>query len=171
MLSQLRRIVQDVAQEPSLESALAGLVRNVKQALRTECCSVYLADYEQQHFMLMATDGLNPQAIGKVSIGFSEGLIGWVGQREEPINLAQAHLHPRFKVTPEVSEDCFSAFLGCPIIHHRKVLGVLTIQQSDSRIFNEDEESFLVTLGVQLASVLVNAEMRKMTAGGTGSAQ
>jgi phosphotransferase system enzyme I (PtsP) len=171
MLSQLRRIVQDVAQEPSLESALAGLVRNVKQALKTECCSVYLADYEQQHFMLMATDGLNPQAIGKVSIGFSEGLVGWVGQREEPINLAQAHLHPRFKVTPEVSEDCFSAFLGCPIIHHRKVLGVLTIQQADSRIFNEDEESFLVTLGVQLASVLVNAEMRKMSAGTTATQQ
>ncbi len=171
MLSQLRRIVQNVAQEPSLESALAGLVRNVKQALRTECCSVYLADYEQQHFMLMATDGLNPQAIGKVSIGFSEGLIGWVGQREEPINLAQAHQHPRFKVTPEVSEDCFSAFLGCPIIHDRKVLGVLTIQQSASRVFNEDEESFLVTLGVQLASVLVNAEMRKVSAGNISAQQ
>lgn len=163
MLGQLRRIVQDVAQEPSLEHALQGLVSNVKRALDTECCSVYLADYDQQHFMLMATDGLNPEAIGKVSIGFSEGLIGWVGQREEPINLAQAHLHPRFKVTPEVSEDCFSAFLGCPIIHHRKVLGVLSIQQSASRVFNEDEESFLVTLGVQLASVLVNAEMRKVS--------
>ncbi len=163
MLGQLRRIVQDVAQEPSLASALAGLVSNVKNALHTECCSVYLADYQQQHFMLMATDGLNPDAIGKVAIGFSEGLIGWVGQREEPINLAEAHLHPRFKVTPEVSEDCFSAFLGCPIIHHRKVLGVLTIQQSASRVFSEDEESFLVTLGVQLASVLVNAEMRQLT--------
>ncbi|WP_233078073.1 phosphoenolpyruvate--protein phosphotransferase [Rheinheimera soli] len=161
MLSQLRRIVQDVAQEPVLNNALAGLVSNVKNALKTECCSVYLADYEQQHFMLMATDGLNPEAVGQISIGFSEGLIGWVGQREEPINLAQAHLHPRFKVTPEVSEDRFSAFLGCPIIHHRKVLGVLTIQQGESRVFSEDEESFLVTLGVQLASVLVNAEMRQ----------
>ncbi len=67
-----------------------------------------------------------------------------------------------FKVTPEVSEDRFSAFLGCPIIHHRKVLGVLTIQQGESRVFSEDEESFLVTLGVQLASVLVNAEMRQV---------
>lgn len=162
MLGQLRRIVQDVAQEPALAKALAGLVSNVKNALKTECCSVYLADYQQQHFMLMATDGLNPDAIGKVSIGFAEGLIGWVGQREEPINLAQAHTHPRFKVTPEVSEDCFSAFLGCPIIHHRKVLGVLTIQQSASRVFSEDEESFLVTLGVQLASVLVHAEMRQL---------
>lgn len=161
MLSQLRRIVQDVAQEPVLNNALAGLVSNVKNALKTECCSVYLADYEQQHFMLMATDGLNPEAVGQISIGFSEGLIGWVGQREEPINLAEAHLHPRFKVTPEVSEDRFSAFLGCPIIHHRKVLGVLTIQQGESRVFSEDEESFLVTLGVQLASVLVNAEMRQ----------
>ena len=75
MLGQLRRIVQDVAQEPSLASALAGLVSNVKNALQTECCSVYLADYQQQQFMLMATDGLNPDAIGKVAIGFSEGLI------------------------------------------------------------------------------------------------
>lgn len=89
MLSQLRRIVQDVAQEPVLNNALAGLVSNVKNALKTECCSVYLADYEQQHFMLMATDGLNPEAVGQIAIGFSEGLIGWVGQREEPINLAQ----------------------------------------------------------------------------------
>lgn len=161
MLSQLRRIVQDVAQEPSLDNALAGLVSSVKQALATECCSVYLADYEKQQLLLMATDGLNPDAVGKVAIGFSEGLIGWVGQREEPINLAKAYLHPRFKVTPEVSEDRFSAFLGCPIIHNRKVLGVLTIQQAAERVFDEDEESFLVTLGVQLASVLANAEMRQ----------
>ena len=53
MLGQLRRIVQDVAQEPVLQNALAGLVTSVKQALATECCSVYLADYDKQHFMLM----------------------------------------------------------------------------------------------------------------------
>ncbi|WNO61851.1 phosphoenolpyruvate--protein phosphotransferase [Rheinheimera sp. MMS21-TC3] len=161
MLSLLRRIVQDVAQEPVLNNALAGLVTSIKQALKTECCSVYLADYQQQHFMLMATSGLNPDAVGQVAIGFAEGLIGWIGQREEPINLAKAHLHPRFKVTPEVSEEHFSAFLGCPIIHHRKVLGVLTIQQAEERVFNEEEESFLVTLAAQLASVLANAEMRQ----------
>lgn len=169
MLSQLRRIVQDVAQEPVLSQALSGLVTNIKLALNTECCSVYLADYDQHHFMLMATDGLNPEAVGKIAIGFSEGLIGWVGQREEPINLAAAHQHPRFKVTPEVSEDRFSAFLGCPIIHHRKVLGVLTIQQGTERVFSEDEESFLVTLGAQLASVLANAELREAASPGTGS--
>ncbi|MEE2024899.1 phosphoenolpyruvate--protein phosphotransferase [Alkalimonas mucilaginosa] len=169
MLSQLRRIVQDVAQEPVLSRALSGLVADVKQALKTECCSVYLANYDQQHFMLMATDGLNPDAVGKVAIGFSEGLIGWVGQREEPINLAAAQQHPRFKVTPEVSEDRFSAFLGCPIIHHRKVLGVLTIQQGTERVFSEDEESFLVTLGAQLAAVLANAELRELASSGTGS--
>ena len=47
MLGQLRRIVQDVAQEPVLQNALAGLVTSIKQALVTECCSVYLANYEQ----------------------------------------------------------------------------------------------------------------------------
>ena len=41
---------------------------------------------------------------------------------------------------PEVKEDNYHAFLGAPIIHQRKVLGVLTLQQQHKRRFSEDEE-------------------------------
>ena len=39
-----------------------------------------------------------------------------------------------------------------PIIHQRRVLGVLVVQQRDSRKFDESEEAFLVTLAAQLAT-------------------
>jgi len=108
----------------------------------------------------MASDGLAIGAHGQTSIGFSEGLIGLVGQREEPINIANAQHHPHFIHAPEVKEDELNAFLGTPIIHQRKVLGILSIQQKNARNFTEDEEAFLVTLSAQLATALANTEAR-----------
>lgn len=100
MLTQLKRIVQEVNQIPDLDDALTCLASRVKNAMQVDCCSIYLASYEHQHFLLMATEGLSKEAIGKVSIGFSEGLIGLIGQREEPINIEDAQSHPRLNITP-----------------------------------------------------------------------
>lgn len=160
MLTTLKRIVQEVNQIPILDDALACLTNRLIEALKVDSCSIYLADYEHQHFMLVATQGLAKSAVGQVSVGFSEGLVGLIGQREEPLNISDAPSHPRFKHYPEVQEDNYHAFLGAPIIHQRKVLGVLTLQQHKKRRFSEDEEAFLVTLAMQLAVEIANAKAR-----------
>ncbi|TLU61465.1 phosphoenolpyruvate--protein phosphotransferase [Thalassotalea litorea] len=162
MLTTLRRIVLAFGQEPDLDSALQSLVSQVKTAMATQCCSIYLANEELQHFLLMASDGLAKDSLGQVRIAFNEGLVGMVGQREEPINIANAQRHPRFKHAPEVKEEAFNAFLGTPIIHQRRVLGIISVQQQESRQFNENEEAFLVTLAAQLATTLSSAESRGM---------
>lgn len=162
MLTTLRHIVLEFTQEIQLQKALERLVSQTKKALKTDCCSVYLADYSQQHFLLMASDGLALKSLGQTTIGFSEGLVGLVGQREEPLNIANARSHQHYIDAPEVEEDDFNAFLGTPIIHQRKVLGILSIQQKQSRHFNENEEAFLVTLAAQLANALANAEVNNL---------
>jgi len=162
MLTTLRHIILEFSQEVQLQKALERLVSQTKKALKTDCCSVYLADYSQQYFLLMASDGLALKSVGQTTIGFSEGLVGLVGQREEPLNIANARSHQHYIHMPEVEEGDFNAFLGAPIIHQRKVLGVLTIQQKKSRNFTENEEAFLVTLTAQLASVLANAEVNNL---------
>ena len=162
MLTTLRRIVLEFSQEDELQNALERMVYRVKKAMQTDCCSIYLADYHHQHFVLMASDGLAKSSQGQVSIGFSEGLVGLVGQREEPLNIADAQQHQDFVHAPEVEEDEFNAFLGTPIIHQRKVLGILSIQQTESRQFTENDEAFLVTLSAQLASALANAEIKRL---------
>ncbi|MBL4941815.1 MAG: phosphoenolpyruvate--protein phosphotransferase [Colwellia sp.] len=162
MLTTLRRIVLEFSQDTQLQSALERMVSQIKNSLKTDCCSVYLADYSQQHFLLMASDGLAQDSFGQTTIGFSEGLVGLVGQREEPLNIANARSHQHYIHAPEVEEDDFNAFLGTPIIHQRKVLGILSIQQKQARNFNENEEAFLVTLAAQLASALANAEVKNL---------
>jgi len=160
VLTSLKKIIQEVSKIPDLDTALARLVTMVKQTMEVDSCSIYLSNQEQSAVVLRATDGLDRAAIGVVSIGLNEGLIGLVGDREEPLNIENAPQHPRFKHYPEVKEDSYHAFLGAPIMHQRKVLGVITMQQSDARRFSEDDEAFLVTLAAQIALEIVNAKMR-----------
>ncbi|QTL33970.1 phosphoenolpyruvate--protein phosphotransferase [Pseudoalteromonas viridis] len=160
MLATLRTIAEVVSQQDNLETALSRFVMMVKEAMHTECCSVYFADYSQDNFVLMASDGLNPDAVGRFRVGFTEGLVGLVAQREEPINIAHAQSHPRFKLHTEVHEEGYNAFLSVPVVHQRKVLGVIVVQQRDERVFSHDEESFLITLSAQLASQLAQVELQ-----------
>ncbi len=158
MLEVLRKIVQEVSTAPDLDSVLDLIVRRIQRAMRTQVCSVYLYDDELERYSLMATQGLNPDAVGRVSLSTSEGIVSVVGQRAEPINLEDASVHPRYTYLEDTGEEQFHAFLGVPIIHHRDVLGVLVVQQKEIRRFDESEEAFLVTLSAQLAGVIAHAE-------------
>ena len=158
MLNTLRKIVQEVNAAKDLKAALGIIVQRVREAMDSQVCSVYLLDPETNRFVLMATEGLNKKAIGKVSMAPNEGLVGLVGTREEPLNLEHASEHPRYRYFAETGEERYASFLGAPIIHHRKVMGVLVIQQKEQRKFDEGEEAFLVTMSEQLAGVIAHAE-------------
>lgn len=158
MLNTLRKIVQEVNAAKDLKAALGIIVQRVREAMGSQVCSVYLLDPESNRFVLMATEGLNKKAIGKVSMAPNEGLVGLVGTREEPLNLEHASEHPRYRYFAETGEERYASFLGAPIIHHRRVMGVLVVQQKEQRQFDEGEEAFLVTMSAQLAGVIAHAE-------------
>jgi phosphotransferase system enzyme I (PtsP) len=158
MLDRLRSIVQAVNSAKDLRSALDIIVSQVAQAMDTEVCSVYLLDNDIDGHVLMASQGLNQEAVGRVSLAVGEGLVGLVAKQAEPVNLVDADLHPSFRYLPETGEEAFKSFLGVPIIHHRSVLGVLVVQNREKRRFDEGEEAFLITLSAQLAGVIAHAE-------------
>ncbi len=158
MLKTLRSIVQHVAVHGDFADAVRALVTEVKQAVETDVCSIYLRSESRNGYVLAATDGLNTDQIGEVSLALDQGLVGLVGRRAEPINLEAAKRHPDYHFLPESGEEAFNAFLGVPIIHQRRVLGVLVVQQTASRRFDESEEAFLVTLAAQLASLVAHAD-------------
>lgn len=158
MLARLRQIVQEVGSESDLESVLSLTVRRIRETMSTEVCSIYLTDTQTNRYVLRATEGLNQDAVGKVSLSSTEGIVGLVGSRAEPINLEDAFTHPSFVYLQSTGEERFHAFLGVPIIHQRKVHGVLVVQQREVRRFDESEEAFMVTLSAQLAGVIAHAE-------------
>ncbi|TAK74236.1 MAG: phosphoenolpyruvate--protein phosphotransferase [Gammaproteobacteria bacterium] len=158
MLTILRQIIQEVSSAEQFQEALEIIVKRTADALTTQACSIFLLDRQGGEYVLVATQGLNPQAIHKARVPLNKGLIGFVGEREEPINIDDAAKHPRFFQVPEVEEEAYRAFLGTPVIYHRQVLGVLIVQQHDPRRYDEAEEAFLVTLATQLAAIIAHAE-------------
>ncbi|TVR60161.1 MAG: phosphoenolpyruvate-protein phosphotransferase PtsP [Candidatus Competibacteraceae bacterium] len=161
MLDTLRRIVQDINATRDLDEALHLIVAEVKAAIHTDVCSVYMADHTRGEHVLMATDGLRPGAIGKVRLKFGQGLTGLAASRAEPVNVENAPAHPAFRYIAATGEAPFHGFLGVPIIRRRKVLGVLVVQQREQRKYTPDEESFVVTLAAQLAGCINQVEIRQ----------
>jgi phosphotransferase system enzyme I (PtsP) len=158
MLDALRNIVQEVNGAKDLQTALNVIVSRVRDVMGTEVCTVYLRDLNTGRYVFMANEGLNPDFIGKVSLAPDEGLVGQVATREEPLNTDDAESHPSFRFLPGIGEERYSSFLGVPIIHQRRVLGVLVVQQVVQRRFDEREEAFLVTCSAQLAGVIAHAQ-------------
>jgi phosphotransferase system enzyme I (PtsP) len=89
----------------------------------------------------------------------NEGLVGLVAERSEPVNLSDASSHPHFKLIEGIGEESFHSFLGIPILHHRRLLGVLVVQHTQERSFDEDHVAFLITLAAQLAASINTAEI------------
>lgn len=160
MLTRLREIVEKVAMAASLPEALELLVKETCQAMHTDVCSIYLADIPHRCFYLMATKGLKKPKGRAVSLSFNEGVVGEVGRLSELINLADIREHPNFTYLPQVKEDDLRAFLGVPIVYRRQLLGVLVVQQKERRLFNESEESFMVTLATQLGAILSQVQTK-----------
>ncbi len=175
MLASLRNIVQEVNSARSLGQVLSIIVKEVRSAMQAGVCSVYLFDESDQRYVLMASEGLRSEAVGKVRLAMREGLVGLVAAKEEPLNLENADKHPNFAYFEETGESPFHSFLGVPIIHHRKVLGVLVLQQETQRKFGDEEEAFVVTVCAQLSGAIAHAEatgaLRKLASAGRGKSR
>jgi phosphotransferase system enzyme I (PtsP) len=157
MLDTLRRIIQEVNSAPDLEQALDIIVQRVRESVNVDVSSVYLTDADRGQYVLSATQGLRKDAVGSVRLNLGEGLVGMVGEREEPVNIEDAPSHPRYRFASETGENPYHGFLGVPIIQHGAVLGVLVVRQREMRKFAEEEEAFLVTLAAQLAGAIMHA--------------
>jgi phosphotransferase system, enzyme I, PtsP len=157
VLDNLRRITQELNSATSLDGALDIVVHRVKECLAVDVCSVYLVDVSGASCILMATDGLDPKAVGRIQFGQREGLVGMVLESGQPLSTTNAQQHPRFRYFPEYGEEAYHAFLGLPIIRYRRVLGVLAVRQTNDRTFTEADEAFLLTVAGELAGLIHSA--------------
>lgn len=158
MISELRSILHAVREAPDLATALDLIVVQLKQVMEVDVCSVYLRDFEREQLVLLASDGLLSDSVGVTRLAWGEGLVGWVAQRAEPVNLEDAASDTHYSYRPETGERPFHGFIGVPILRDRQVVGVLVVQQRANRRFSEDELDLMLTLAVPLATAIGNVE-------------
>src|SRR5688572_8787373 len=153
-LALLREIVVEASRAPSLQGQIDCVVNKVHDAMRAEVCSLYLSEPGKELLML-ATVGLDRRVAGRLRLAVGEGLVGTIAARQLALRLEKASEHPAYRFFPESGEEAFEAFLGVPIVHLGRTLGVLVIQDRAPRVFDDEDEAFLYTVATQLGGSLL----------------
>ncbi|MDF1760186.1 MAG: phosphoenolpyruvate--protein phosphotransferase [Coxiellaceae bacterium] len=154
MLKILKRIVQELEVATDVAVAFRFAVEQIQQNIQADACCLYLVDEEHLEFILAAGVGVNEEAIGSFRLRFGHSLLGYIGEREEPINLEDVTQHPVYESHKVLHDDIYRAYIGIPIMHRGDLIAILTAQERESRFFTEEEEALLVTLAVQMAQPL-----------------
>jgi phosphotransferase system enzyme I (PtsP) len=150
LLSRLRALMASQAQDPGRLERVVELIGNTMVA---DVCSIYLRT-EDDSLLLAATKGLRPEAVGRTRLRENEGLDGLVSATARPLRLTDAFSHPRFSYRPETGEDPFHSFLGVPILRGGRVLGVLVVQNTTERAYDDEEAEALQTIAMVLAELV-----------------
>ncbi|WP_428241233.1 phosphoenolpyruvate--protein phosphotransferase [Gynuella sp.] len=158
MLNLLKRIAQDITSARDLGETLEMVVQVLPSRVGAEVCSVFLWDDQARKLVLSANKGFNREVLGKVTLEANQGIIAVVAKREEPLNIANAKEHPAFHQVSSMAEGDLHGMLAVPIIHHRKLHGVMVVQKKDEALFEASHEAFLVTVSAQLASAIAHAD-------------
>jgi len=138
----------------SIKSFLNNCVELVAKHLDANVCSIYLFDQGDEKLTLRATQGLNPELVGKVTLKLGEGLTGIALQELRSINVRESSKQPGYKFVPGLFEERFDAFCAVPIMRGIQRIGVLVVQRERTEPFSENDERSLRGVANQLASII-----------------
>jgi phosphotransferase system enzyme I (PtsP) len=105
----------------------------------------------------MATEGRPRATAGPMQFEFGQGLVGLVAERAEPVNLDHVAADRDDEFITEPAEEPYRGFLGVPVTHRGKVLGILTVRRRTAGRFDDADVAFLATLAAQLGSAIAYA--------------
>jgi len=151
----LRRLIQVMGAQISPQERLNRMVRLIASDIVSEVCSAYVlrgGDYLE----LFATEGLRPEAVHNTRLRVGEGLVGLIAAQGSVFNLSEAQKHPGFAYRPETGEEEFHSFLGVPIVHGGRVVGVLVVQNQTPRSYSEEEVEALQIIGTVFAEMFAS---------------
>ncbi len=151
----LRRLIEVVAEPTTPQERLDRIVAMIAANLVAEVCSVYVLR-AGEILELFATEGLAHEAVHNIRMRVGEGLVGTIAAEGSVVNTADAQAQPNFRYFPETKEELYRSFLGVPVLRSGKVIGVLVVQNRNSRRYLEDEVEAMQIIASVLAEMFVS---------------
>ncbi|TSK09059.1 MAG: phosphoenolpyruvate--protein phosphotransferase [Geobacter sp.] len=156
------RTLEDISalilQSHDLQETLDNIVNLVAKRMSSEVCSIYLLEEDGETLRLHATRGLSRLSVG-ITMKISEGLTGLAVEQGGVVATDNAPLHPRYKYFRKTKEEKVLSFLGVPFFERDRPIGVLVIQNRESRTFTPQEISAVSTIAWQISSIVSNAKL------------
>jgi signal transduction histidine kinase len=142
------------------DELMRTIVDRTTDALNVEVCSVYLMDRDGERLRLAATNGLDRDQVGRVTLALGEGLTGSAAQAGRPVASPDVRVDPRFKWVPGFDQSQFTSMLSVPMPWNDTIVGVVNVQAIETRTFSAEEIEFLVTIGALLGGVVEKGRLQ-----------
>lgn len=156
----LLRQVRDVMTSgvATAQARLDLLVQTVARELHADVCSIYLAR-PGDILELFASHGLKQASVHVTRLRVGEGLVGEIAATGLDLNLSEPQAHPKFAYRPETGEELYHSFIGVPLLHSHKTIGVLVVQSKAARIYSEDLAEILHALAMVVSELVVGSKI------------
>ncbi len=160
-LAYLHEFAQLAAQARDWDELMRTLVDRTTDAFHVEVCSFYLLDHATGRLTLAATNGLDRELVGKVSLALGEGVTGAAAANNEPIVVPDVRNDPRFKYLRGFDLAGLTSMLSVPLSWNDRIIGVLNVQTVATRRFTPREVNFLATIAALLAGIVEKGRLQR----------
>jgi signal transduction protein with GAF and PtsI domain len=145
-----------------LEDILKLIVMVTAKVTGLEICSLWLVDETEnpRKIRLKATQSIDPEYMKDRALSETEGVVGYVFSKNEPLFVKDVLKDQRFKEKDMARKLGLVSMLGIPLrIKNDKVIGVLNCFSSQSHDFNETEINLITAVANQAAVAIYNTEL------------
>ena len=159
-LAALHRINRAATSNMHSAEMLDIVADTVKSATHSDASAIFLYDDSTGLITLNATNGLNPEAVGTVTLRPGEGIVGRAAVEGILIAALNARDHESYLPHPGIGDDQYSSQVSVPMMQGaNRLVGVLNIHSIEQRSWEMDELEFLRTVAGELAIAINNARI------------
>ncbi|MCJ8307822.1 MAG: phosphoenolpyruvate--protein phosphotransferase [Hyphomicrobiales bacterium] len=155
----LKNLREAMAEPLGPQERLDRIVQQIAAAMGAQVCSVYVRRADDV-LELFGTYGLKAEAVHQSQLQVGQGLVGTIATVGRPLNLAEAEKHPAFAYLPETGEELYKSFLGVPMKRAGRPLGVLVVQTTETKVFDDEEVEALETAAMVLSDLVASGDLK-----------
>jgi signal transduction histidine kinase len=159
-LAFLHEFAQLLTEARDWDELMRTLVDRTTAALGVEVCSFYLLDRDGARLTLTATNGLDREQVGRVSLAIGQGITGRAARTHQPVMTRDVTVDPQFSWVRGFDIHGLHAMLSMPLLWNQQLIGVLNVQTKAVRDFTPDEVDFLGTIAALLGGLVEKGRMQ-----------
>lgn len=156
LLRKVRDVMMRASDSP--QDRLDALVKTIAESLQSDVCSIYLAR-PGDILELFASHGLKKDAVHVTRLRVGEGLVGEIAASGLDLNLADPAKHPKYAYRPETGEEIYNSFIGVPLLHSHRTIGVLVVQSKMARSYSDELAEVLHAVAMVIAELVIGSKM------------
>lgn len=158
-LEALHQINRAATSNFDLPEMLDTVARVVVNTTKSDASAIFLYDESTGLLSLQAAVGMDPDAVGNVTVRIGTGIIGRAALEGKLISAPDAQAHESYFAHPGIGDEKYRSQVSVPMLiqGQNRLVGILNIHSIEQRTFDQDELEFLRTVAGELSISIENA--------------